>query len=386
MILNRLLAADKVTGEEGGLPALILSPTRELAVQIKDHLVAVAKFTKIKIVSILGGMSLEKQKRLISGKPDIVIGTPGRLWQWISEEDSQGFLNRLYDSCRFLVIDEADRMIEKGHFKELSLIFSRFQRPQIVQEWDPESFEVISGAKSEQCASSDDDDDGCNNGKTDNNDYSQMVALEQTFIFSATIKNLLDENNATDAKSSGLNKLVERVPMNKSESPLLIDLTTKQLVARTLVETRIDCLLEEKDLYLYYLLLRYPGRTLVFVNTIDCIKRLLTILQSLKIPVYGLHAQMQQRQRLKNLDRFKESGNCVLVASDVAARGLDIPLIDHVVHYQLPKTSELYVHRSGRTARASQDGLSILLCSPEELKSYKMICHVLKKSIFLIHA
>ena len=79
------------------------------------------------------------------------------------------------------------------------------------------------------------------------------------------------------------------------------------------------------------------------------------------------------------LFRFKKFPNAILIASDVAARGLDIPSVDHVVHYQLPRSADLYVHRSGRTARARQDGLSVMLCSPEERTVYKKICFLLKK-------
>ena len=95
--------------------------------------------------------------------------------------------------------------------------------------------------------------------------------------------------------------------------------------------------------------------------------------------VYPLHAEMQQRQRLKNLDHFKSQENAILIASDVAARGLDIPDIQHVVHYQLPRSADLYVHRSGRTARGKEQGVSVLLCSPEQMILYKKICFALGK-------
>jgi len=130
---------------------------------------------------------------------------------------------------------------------------------------------------------------------------------------------------------------------------------------------------------LYYFLLKYPGRTLVFVNSISCVRRLVPILALLKVPVWGMHAQMQQRQRLKNLDRFKSLKNSVLVATDVLARGVDITKVEHVVHYQIPRTAEIYIHRSGRTARAFNSGLSLMLVSPPEVNSYKSICQVLNK-------
>jgi ATP-dependent RNA helicase DDX24/MAK5 len=88
---------------------------------------------------------------------------------------------------------------------------------------------------------------------------------------------------------------------------------------------------------------------------------------------------MQQKQRLKSLDRFKSNAKSILIATDVAARGLDIPHIEHVIHYQLPRSVDLYIHRSGRTARGTQDGISVMLCSPEQLSIYKKICASLKK-------
>jgi len=99
----------------------------------------------------------------------------------------------------------------------------------------------------------------------------------------------------------------------------------------------------------------------------------------LKIPIYELHAQMQQRQRLKNLDRFKNQENCILVATDVASRGLDVSLVKYVIHYHLPTTVDLYVHRSGRTARAKSEGLSLLLLSPEDVTKYILFCNQLNK-------
>jgi len=90
------------------------------------------------------------------------------------------------------------------------------------------------------------------------------------------------------------------------------------------------------------------------------------LFETLQMPVYPLHSQLQQRQRLKNLDRFKASAKGVLIATDVAARGLDIPNVDHVIHFNLPRTADAYIHRSGRTARAQNPGFALQLCAPEE--------------------
>lgn len=119
-------------------------------------------------------------------------------------------------------------------------------------------------------------------------------------------------------------------------------------------------------MYLYYFLLRYPGRSLVFLSSIDGIRRLLPICELLQLAAYPLHSQLQQRQRLKNLDRFKSTPNSILLATDVAARGLDIPAVDHVIHYQIPRSADAYIHRNGRTARAARDGFSLIMCAPDE--------------------
>ncbi len=114
------------------------------------------------------------------------------------------------------------------------------------------------------------------------------------------------------------------------------------------------------------------GRILLFANSIDTIRRISHLLALLKIPTISLHAQMQQRQRLNNLDKFKACVECVMIASDVASRGIDITGVDHVIHFHLPKGKETYVHRCGRTARANQSGTSLALVAPEERKLAEM--------------
>ncbi|KAJ1911557.1 ATP-dependent RNA helicase [Mycoemilia scoparia] len=323
------------------LVGLILAPTRELALQVKDHISKVAKFLPAKIMAIVGGMSLQKQERLIKQHPNIIIGTPGRLWELFSSTDE--YMEQL-KNIKFLVLDEADRMLERGHFKELKDIFKAVNEP------------------------------------------SSEPKKRQTFVFSATLCKDLNfrerrvfKKNGNKVKPGSMEELLSEIKF-QDESPKLIDVTTNEGVSRTLTEMRLDTLTEEKDFYLYYLLARYPSRTLVFMNSIEAIKRTVPILRLLGVNVFGLHAQLQQRQRLKNVDRFKDSPNAVLVASDVAARGLDIPEVDCVIHYHLPRSGDIYVHRSGRTARAQKDGVSILFVAPEERKTYFGICKVLGKS------
>ncbi|XP_007437081.1 ATP-dependent RNA helicase DDX24 [Python bivittatus] len=329
-----------VEDKNNPLLGLVLTPTRELAVQVKHHIDAVAKFTGIKTAILVGGMAPQKQQRMLKRKPEVVIATPGRLWELIQEK--QPHLSNLRQ-LRCLVIDEADRMVERGHFLELSQLLEMLSETQHNQK-------------------------------------------RQTFVFSATLTlihqaptRVLQKKNAIKIdRKTKLEMLMQKVGIKGK--PKVIDLTRKEATVETLTETRIHCDTEEKDYYLYYFLLQYPGRTMVFANSIDCIKRLTALLTILDCNPLPLHANMHQKQRLKNLEKFAERNSCALLTTDVAARGLDIPYVQHVIHYQVPRTSELYVHRSGRTARAANEGLSLLLIGPHDLINFKKIYKTLKKN------
>ncbi|XP_064625673.1 ATP-dependent RNA helicase DDX24-like isoform X2 [Lineus longissimus] len=326
--------------------ALVLTPTRELAIQVKNHLQAVAKYTGIKIATVVGGMSQQKQERILKKCPEIVVATPGRLWELI-QEDNPHLLN--VASLPLLVIDEADRMVEKGHFQELASLF-----------------EMIN---------------------TDDN----QKRKRQNFIFSATLtyvhqapmrlmlkkKKKKRKQVKSLSQTDKLDALVSQVGLR--DKPKVVDITRKVGTVDTLMEARINCTNPEKDIYLYYFLQQFPGRTLIFVNSKDCLRRLVSIMTLLKCPPLPLHADMHQRQRLKNLDRFTGNPKGILLATDVAARGLDIPNVQHVLHYQVPYTTENYIHRSGRTARATKEGLSVMIVGPEDIKNYRKIIKSLNR-------
>ncbi|XP_072424384.1 ATP-dependent RNA helicase DDX24 isoform X2 [Chiloscyllium punctatum] len=339
-VINRVnLDSHAASNVENPLLGLVLTPTRELAVQVKHHIDAVTKFTGIRTAIIVGGMAAQKQARILNGRPEIVIATPGRLWELIKERHPH--LCHL-KQLRCLVIDEADRMVEKGHFAELCQLLEMLQD----KEYHPK---------------------------------------RRIFIFSATLtmahpapaRMLGKKNVKTINTETKLEALIQKVGIKRK--PKIIDLSRKEGTVETLTETRIHCEIEEKDVYLYYFLLQYPGRTMVFANSIDCIKRLNSLLTILECNPLPLHANMHQKQRLKNLERFAERESCVLLTTDVAARGLDIPNVQHVIHYQVPRTSEIYVHRSGRTARATKAGLALMLVGPNDMIHFKKICKALGK-------
>lgn len=139
-------------------------------------------------------------------------------------------------------------------------------------------------------------------------------------------------------------------------------------------QTEIRTPTEDKDVYAYYFLLKHPGRTLLFVNSIKTARRVDGLLRALGFNCRTIHAQLQQRQRLRALESYRESNNSILVATDVAARGLDIPHINSVLHYDVARSPQVYVHRSGRTARAGATGDAVSLVSPEDTQHHAAIC------------
>ncbi|KAL5712115.1 RNA helicase [Ranunculus cassubicifolius] len=351
--LSEKAKTDEDDVQENPLRALIVTPTRELALQVADHLKKAAKFTNIRVVPIVGGMSTEKQERLLNYRPEIIVATPGRLWELMS--GGHEHLVELH-SLSFFVLDEADRMIENGHFHELQSIIDMLP--------------VVGGLVE---------------GNT-----KLIQKKRQTFVFSATIALSADfrkklkrgsvksKHSMDDGGMSSLEALSARAGMRADAS--IIDLTNASIVADKLEESFVECREEDKDGYLYYLLsVHGSGRTIVFCTSIAALRHISSILRILGVNIWTLHAQMQQRARLKAIDRFRANEHAVLIATDVAARGLDIPGVRTVVHYQLPHSAEVYVHRSGRTARASSDGCCIALISPTDGSKFTSLCKSFSK-------
>ncbi|XP_042451714.1 DEAD-box ATP-dependent RNA helicase 13-like [Zingiber officinale] len=362
IFLDESNTSTKKVFHKGPLRALIITPTRELALQVSNHLKEAARFLDIQVVTIVGGMSTEKQERLLKRRPEIVVGTPGRLWEIMSAGEEH--LVELH-SLSFFVLDEADRMIEKGHFHEMQSIIDMLP--------------MVNGS-SEQSAK------GTAMCKTVPN---LQQKKRQTFVFSATIA--LSDNfrrklkrGFSSSKTSNSDALssIETLSQRAGIRPdvAVVDLTNTAVLAHNLEESFLECREEDKEAYLCYILsVHGQGRTIVFCTSIAALRRISSILRILCINSWTLHAQMQQRARLKAIDRFSANENGVLIATDVAARGLDIPGIRTVVHYQLPHSADVYIHRSGRTARASADGCSISLISSSDKTKFFSLCRSLSK-------
>lgn len=397
------------------LGALILCPTRELALQVSSHLIDLVRASCIvsdidvdqpeishrkllrrpQIAVVCGGMSEQKQRRLLEGRSrqgdrkagvDIIVATPGRLWEMTRLDDH---LAARIKQTRFLVLDEADRMVEVGHFAEMEHILNLVNRSEAKRPSEGQDGQQhVSGSDKEDESEVEIPTHGV-----------KPSSSMQTFIFSATLSKALQVNLKRRRKlkqfakkrhskrkenATTLDELMDRIDF-RDQAPAVIDLTPAQGLPQGLMETKIECVGKDKDLYLYYFLLRYPGRTLVFVNSIDGIRRLTPLLTQLNVMCYPIHSQLQQKQRLKNLDRFRafercgQASNCVLLATDVAARGLDIPSVEHVVHYQLPRSADTYVHRSGRTARAGSSGVSLALIEAKEKQLWTQLCRAMSR-------
>ncbi|GMR41677.1 hypothetical protein PMAYCL1PPCAC_11872, partial [Pristionchus mayeri] len=338
-----MLARLEDEGRKGEGPrALILAPTRELVIQVRKVIDALLVGTKFRAASIVGGLAQQKQERIMKHKPEIVVATPGRLWALIRQAESGSYLDD-WSGMKCLIIDETDRMVEKGHFSEMTKIVDKIK---ITVE--------------------------------------EKQLKMQSLVFSATLTFIRinaksDDEAKKETTQAKIEELANVTGLRKERK--VIDLTAGKTTAETLVESRLNCKnLLGKDTSLVYLIERYGGRSLVFCNSVDCSRRLYGILSKLKVRVLLLHAKMIQRARLNNLEKFAKEENVVMLATDVAARGLDIKGIQHVFHYQVPRTAETYIHRSGRTARASSSGLSIVLVDPTESSFYRKMCSNLNRS------
>lgn len=342
--------------------SLIFTPTRELAHQVTDHLKKICEPVLAKsqysILSLTGGLSIQKQQRLLKydNSGQIVIATPGRFLELLEKDNT---LIKRFSKVDTLILDEADRLLQDGHFDEFEKIIKHLL---VERRKNRENSE--GGSK-----------------------------IWQTLIFSATFSiDLFDKlsssrqvkdrrfKNNEDELNAVIQHLMSKIHFNSK--PVIIDTNPESKVSSQIKESLIECPPLERDLYCYYFLTMFPGTTLIFCNAIDSVKKLTVYLNNLGIAAFQIHSSMTQKNRLKSLERFKQQSakqktinhsnpdsvqlSTVLIASDVAARGLDIPGVQHVIHYHLPRSTDIYIHRSGRTARAGSEGVSAMICSPQE--------------------
>lgn len=283
--------------EPGTKPrALILVPTRELAVQVSTQFKLFAKNMGLRTVTLYGGVGMDQQLRALRGKVDIIVATPGRLNDCLER--------RAVDlgAVELLVLDEADRLMDLGFMPQVRRIVSKVNKDR------------------------------------------------QTLMFSATI----------DDK-------ISRIANEFSENPIIIKVHAERVDSLAIEQKFMHVTEFNKDALLLKLLSDFDSEAvLVFTRTKRKAGWVSDRLQDASVVAEEIHGDLSQSQRERTLKKFRAGQVTVLVATDVAARGLDIPTISHVVNYDLPDTPEDYVHRIGRTGRAGKTGTAISFISEEQ--------------------
>src|SRR5580700_4240994 len=297
-LFQALLSKPATAGRHGtSIRALIVAPTRELAVQIHKDAAVLGKHTGLRMAVVFGGTDYEKQRQTVADGVDVLIGTPGRLIDY--------FKQRVFDlrHVQVLVLDEADRMFDLGFIADIRFILRRLPRPE----------------------------------------------LRQSMLFSAT-----------------LSQRVLELAYEHMNNPELVRIEPDKVTVDQVRQLMYYPSMEEKVPLLIRLLRQTEARrTMIFVNTKRVAERLESTLKANGFHAQALSGDVPQNKRLKFLRDFHNGDLAVLIATDVASRGLHIPDVSHVFNFDLPQDAPDYVHRIGRTARAGAEGDAISFACEE---------------------
>ena len=289
--------------EEKKPQALILTPTRELAAQVREDLTNIGRFKRIKAVALYGKEPFTKQKEELKQKTHVVVGTPGRVLDHIERE------TLLLDQVKFLIIDEADEMLNMGFIDKVEAII-------------------------------------------------QELSLNRvTMVFSATLP-----------------KDVEKLCHEYMKEPIQIEMASSGMTTDTIEHFVIQVKEHEKiSLLKDVTVVENPDSCIIFCKTKEHVDTVFTELEESNYSCERLHGGLEQEDRFAVMDGFKMGNFRYLVATDVAARGIDIDNVTHVINFDVPMERESYVHRTGRTGRAGNKGKAITLATPYEEKYLKAI-------------
>ncbi len=291
--------------------ALILTPTRELALQVEESVRTYGKHIPLRSTTIFGGVNINPQTKALRAGCEIVVATPGRLL------DHQGQGNLNFSQLDILILDEADRMLDMGFIRDIQKILAL------------------------------------------------LPARRQTLLFSATFT---DEIKQLASKFLKTPALVEITPQN----------TAAELVRQVVHPVDRE---RKRALLAHIITTRKLDQVLVFTRTKHGANRLSEQLDRDGIDSMAIHGNKSQPQRIKALEDFKKGSIRVLVATDIAARGLDIDMLPHVVNYELPQVPEDYIHRIGRTGRAGTEGEALSLVCVDEQRLLRDIEKLLRKDL-----
>ena len=298
--------------------ALILTPTRELAVQVEESFRTYSKYTKLRSTVVYGGVDIKQQLEIVRAGVEILVATPGRLLDHI--EHKSVYLGQV----EIFVLDEADRMLDMGFIPDIKRIMALLP----------------------------------------------VTAKRQNLLFSATFSN-------------EIKKLADQL----LNAPQLIEVARRNTAAETVSQGVYKVPAEGKRPLLEHLVRSGAlKQVLCFMRTKHGASRLARQLEKDGFTAESIHGDKSQQARMEALDAFKEGKLQVLVATDVAARGLDIDMLPHVLNYELPHVPEDYIHRIGRTGRAGASGEAISFVAPEEEKYLTEIERLLKKTVPILAA
>ena len=276
--------------------ALILTPTRELAVQVKEDFINIGRFKRVKAAAIYGGHPFSVEKAELKQKTHVVVGTPGRVMDHIKK----GTITLSKINC--LVIDEADRMLDMGFTSQVEAIMK------------------------------------------------ELPGERMTMLFSATMS---DE--------------VKSISSNYMRDPVNIDVSETSIMTADINHFLYSTNEEDKfELLTDVMIIEKPDSCIIFCSTKDLVDMVYDRLNDLGYPCNKIHGGMEQDHRLSAMKRFKRGEYRYLIATDVAARGIDIENISLVINYDIPLDEENYVHRTGRTGRAGQKGKAISFVVPAQ--------------------
>ena len=295
---------ESVNWEENRPQALILVPTRELALQVKEDITNIGRLKRIKATAVFGKTSFDTQKSELRQKSHIVVGTPGRVLDHLQKGTMK------FDKIRYLVLDEADEMLNMGFIEQVEAII----------------------------------------------DF--LPKQRQTLLFSATMPNEV-------VLLARLYMKNDRVSV-KMES----DEASKPKILQSFI--RVQESGKPKQL-LDLLTVENPDSCIIFCNTQEAVNGLYTFLSKAGLPIDKMHGGMVQDDRTAVMEDFRKGRLRYLVATDVAARGIDVDNVTHVVNYDVPEEKESFIHRTGRTGRAGKTGIALTLVTPNEERSWQAV-------------
>jgi ATP-dependent RNA helicase RhlE len=309
-VIHKIQIAKK-THRNNLIQCLVMVPTHELAQQITEVFTALAKNTGVKAIGIIGGVDQAPQIAALENGIDILVATPGRLFDLVS----QGHLK--LHGIEVLILDEADHMLDLGFIKDINDLMRH------------------------------------------------LPAKRQTLFFSATI-----------------NPKIKKLAYSLVTKPIRIQISPKNPVAKNIEHFVAFIEMDDKRAFLERLIDENPAsKVLVFVRTKVRAERVKKAMERVEIKSATIHSDKEQNERTETLNDFKTGNLKLLIATDISARGIDIPNVDFVVNYDLPEVPENYVHRVGRTGRGTKKGQAVSFCSSEEKEILAEIESFLDKEI-----